>query len=253
MKHQTQSLLDDSTTITEKFSKHELVCERQGKYLYQSDKPDLLIQEFVSGEIGEDKKISPARTIDALRNNISSYLFEYLDGFHIPTHYAGKISDVEMLIKRTDIIPLILKVYNSFNGPLMKRFNVKDSIQTDLPILEHYYDNGVRTNAWVNEYHVYALGIATPEEFKHINRIVSKVNAVLRGLCDRRNLALGELQLEFGRYKGQILLIDEISPLTCRFLDVLNGNKTKRDKFSLDHENSEAALMELSNRLMLKI
>ena len=253
MKHQTQTLIDDSLITPEQSLKREIIYERQGKHLYQSDKPDLLIQEFFSSEITDNPINVPTRTLDALRNNISSYLFEYLDGFHIPTHFAGKINDVEMMIKRTDIIPITLKIYNSFNGQLLKRFNVKESVASDLPIIEHYYNNDSKTNTWMNEYHVYALGIATPDEFKHINRIASKANAVLRGLCDRRNLALGELHLEFGRYKGQILLIDELSPVTCRFLDISNGNRAKRDKFSLYQENSEEALMELLNRLMLKI
>jgi phosphoribosylaminoimidazole-succinocarboxamide synthase len=252
MKHRIQSLLDDNTTRIEQSTKREIICERQGKLLYQSDKPDLLIQEFTSSGIGESQELNSTRTLDILRNNISAYLFEYLEGFHIPTHFVAGNSDVEMLIKKTEILPISLKVYNAINGSLMKRFNIKETITSDLPIIEHYYNNGGRTNAWVNEYHIYALSIATPEEFKHINRIASKVNAVLRGLCDRRNLALGDLQLEFGRFKGQITLIDELSPLTCRFLDMSNGNKAKRDKYSIDQEKPEEAFMELSNRLMLK-
>ena len=253
MRQQTQDLLEENKNILLKTLKQELVCKRRDKCLYQSDKPDLLVQEFSSCEIGVEQVAGAKKIIDKLRNDISSYLFEYLDGFHIPTHYAGKISETEMLIRRTDIIPLTVKAYNSLNGPLMKRLNAKETIQTDLPIYEHYYNTDTKTNTWVNEYHVYALGIATPEEFKQINRISSKVNVVLRALCDRRNLAISELYLEFGRYKGQILLIDEVSPLNCRFLDMLNGNKTKRDKYSLEQENSETALMELSNRLMSKI
>jgi len=253
MRHQMQSLLEEKSIQGDKSVKRELICERQGKSIYQSDKPDFAIQVLNSNGITEEGKHIPTNVVDALRNKISSYLFEYIEGFHIPTHFISKLSDVEMMVKRTEIIPLTVKVFNSVSGTLMKRFNVKEIIQTDFPIIEHYFNNGTRTNAWVNEYHVYALGFATPEEFKQINRIASKTNAVLRGLCDRRNLSVVDLHLEFGRYKNQVILIDEISPLNCHFLDVSNGNRAKRDKYSIDHENAEEALTELADRLMSKI
>jgi phosphoribosylaminoimidazole-succinocarboxamide synthase len=252
MRQHTQSLLDEKNSTSEKSGNQELIFYRQGKSFRQSAKPDCLIQKFESGESNEEVN-SQMRPVDIIRNRISSYLFEYLDGFHIPTHYLSKPSDTEMLVKKTDIVPFYVKVHNTIEGALLKRFNFKESMTVEFPVFEHYYANGTRSNTWINEYHIYALSLATPAEYKQINRIAAKVNAVLRGLCDRRGLLISDLQMEFGRYKGQILLIGELSPVTCHFLDMQAEQKTKRDRFTLESDNPAQSLKELSDRLLVKI
>jgi phosphoribosylaminoimidazole-succinocarboxamide synthase len=254
MKQHTQSLLAEGAVKKGKQNVREQLFERQGKIVYQlTDKPDVFVVEFISN--GGNGQVKPTSTPDlnTLRNEISSYLFEYVDGFHIPTHFVTKAAPREMMVRRTEIVPISVRVYNSGNGVLSKRFGVKENGSLEFPIIEHYYQNGLRTGAWVNEFHVYALGIATPEEFKQINRIASKVNAVLRGLCDRRQLAVTELQLEFGRAKGQILLCDELSPLTCQFIDLTIDDRAKRNRFCVDGENAVANITELYHRLILKV
>ena len=190
--------------------------------------------------------------LNTLRNTISSYLFEYLQGFHIPTYFISKRSETEMSVKKTQRIPLIIRIYNSANGQLTKRFGLKEGMNIEFPILEHYYTLNARGNSWVNEYHIYGLGILIPEEFKQMNRIATKVNAVLRGLCDRRQLSLPELCLTFGRFKGQMLLCGELSPATCHFLDASGENKNKRDRFALAQDDAVESLFELSDRLLVK-
>jgi len=253
MKNYTQSLLDDTASKVAKNNNREFIGERQGKNLYHSDTPDLIIQEFTTNGSEEDKKHPKSSVIDNLRNKISAYLFEYLEGYHIPTHFVRKISDNRMAVKRMEMIPLTVRVYNYSNGALMKKYGFKEDTLLELPVIEHYYDNGARGSAMMNEYHVYALSVATPAEFKQINRIASKVNAVLRGLCDRRQLMLAEIQLGFGRYKNQVLLGDELTPFTCRFLDVSAADKSGRERFVPGNEMSEDPFSELCERLMLKV
>jgi phosphoribosylaminoimidazole-succinocarboxamide synthase len=253
MKQYPQSLIDDTTDKAKKPSTRELISEGQGKFLYQSDKPDLVIQEFRTNGMEEGKKRTPPKAIDALRNRISSYLFEYLAGYHIPTHFVTKLSDTQMAVKRTEGIPLVVKVYNGGNEALAKRFGFKENTPLEFPIIEHYLVNAARTGPMVNEYHVYAFSIASPEEFKQINRLASKINAVLRGLCDRRQLMVTDLQLEFGRHKGQIILADELSPLTCHFVDLAAEDKSRRERFLPGGEKNGETLAELCDRLMLKV
>ncbi|MBI3765831.1 MAG: phosphoribosylaminoimidazolesuccinocarboxamide synthase [Ignavibacteriales bacterium] len=184
---------------------------------------------------------------------MSCYLFEYLEGFHIPTFFVEKLSPLRMMVKRIEPIPLYVKIFNTGRGVFSGRFGIKQDISLDFPIIEHYYKNGTENSSWVNEYHVHALDIATPEEFKQINRIASKINAVLRGLCDRRQLVLADSQLKFGRWKGQIVLGDELSPTTCHFLDLARGETSQRDRFQVGQEAGEEAWGELCDRLMSKV
>jgi phosphoribosylaminoimidazole-succinocarboxamide synthase len=254
MKLQTQSLLaEERAGKIAKSGKRELIGERRGKLLYRTETPDVLIQEFTGNPPGlstaqPGRKRSRTKEVNALRNEISSYLFDYLEGFHIPTHFIGKVSDAEMLVRNVEPIPLVLKVHNVGREPML-RLGITTVPVLEFPIIEHYYQVA-DDKFWVNEFHAYALNIATPEEFKQINRLASKVNAVLRGLCDRRQLMCSHLQIEFGRYRGQILLIDELSPSTCNFLDL--ATQEGADRFRLDQDDAESALIALRHRLQVK-
>jgi len=229
-----------------------LISTRQGKYLYQSDTPEHCIQVFHSNGSENGKKRPKPQDVDILRNQISAYLFEYVEGYHIPTHFVNKLGPAEMLVKWLDPIPLTVRIYNNSHPELMQRLGYPGTTPLEYPVIEHYYTKDQGQPGWVNEFHVFALGIATPEEFKQINRIASKVNAVLRGLCERRQLHLAEINMEFGRHNGQVLLGSEISPMTCRLFDMSIPDPGQRDRFRLTGENPVPALSELCDRLMLK-
>ena len=252
MKQSVQSLLEDSAAKVARSAKGDLICERNGKHLYHSEKPDLAIQEFSTNGIEEGKKRSRSRELDGLRNEISAYLFEYLEGFHIPTQFVSVLSETRMMVRRTETIPITVKIYNVASSALTKRFGMKDGQKLEFPVIEHYFWGADRPVSLMNEYHAYAFGITTAEEFKQINRTASKINAVLRGLCDRRQLMLADLNLEFGRAKGQVILGDELSPSTCHFLDLAAAAGNGRDRFLPDQENVVPAYTELRDRLKVR-
>lgn len=66
-----------------------------------------------------------------------------------------------------------------------------------------------------------------------------------------KDIDLIDFKLEFGRYKGEIILADEISPDTCRFWDVNTHEKLDKDRFRRDMGNVEEAYEEVSSRLGL--
>ncbi|HUL44352.1 MAG TPA: phosphoribosylaminoimidazolesuccinocarboxamide synthase [Bacteroidota bacterium] len=238
-----ESLLESPASKTEKIELRKKLYERQGKSYYRTDKPDVLIQEFFSQDHQNDKKRPRNSEMESLRNTISSYLFEYLEEYRIATHYIRKISDTEMMVKPTDAIPVQVRVFNVDDGSIAERFQGAKGSNFEFPIIEHYYSSG-GLSPWMNEYHVYALGVATPEEFKQMNRIASKANAVIRGLCERRQLGLAKAGFAFGRLKGQVVLIDELSPQTCTFLDHTAAPVPP---------DSGTAVSKLCDRLMMKV
>jgi phosphoribosylaminoimidazole-succinocarboxamide synthase len=252
MKIDSHSLPSEPPPKVVRSGKREPIYEREGKTFYNSEKPDFIIQEFSNG-VEAGKKNSRIRQVSELRNDISSYLFWYMGSFGIPTHFVSKQTATSMVVKRLEMIPLAVRVYNSCNGALLKRLSLREGTVLDFPVIEHFYLNGKKAPSWVNEYHMYALNIVTPEELKEINRIASKVNAIVRGLCDRRNLFVADLQLAFGRFKNQIVLGDELSPVTCHFLDIMKEGKQDRDRFLPDQENTVEIFTELSHRLQLKV
>ena len=65
------------------------------------------------------------------------------------------------------------------------------------------------------------------------------------------NIELVDFKIEFGRYKGQIILADETSPDTCRLWDATTHEKLDKDRFRRDLGNVEEAYNEVFRRLGL--
>ena len=59
-----------------------------------------------------------------------------------------------------------------------------------------------------------------------------------------------DFKIEFGRYHGDIILADEISPDTCRLWDKETHEKLDKDRFRRDLGNVEGAYHEIMKRLL---
>jgi phosphoribosylaminoimidazole-succinocarboxamide synthase len=223
MKAQAQSLLEESRESIAEPVRKELFLGEPHRSLYRTNRRDLLIQELITPGNCEPKKKGKSRDTAVLRNEISSYLFEYLKGFHVPTHYLSSRPGAEMLVKFAEPIPLVIRVLNRPDEEWASRFKLPEGTSLDFPVMEHYLVAGDGSTTWINESHLYAFNIVRPDEFRAINRLSSKVNAVLRGLSERRGMILGEVSLKFGRYNGQIIATEELSQMTCRFLESSGG------------------------------
>ena len=93
------------------------------------------------------------------------------------------------------------------------------------------------------------IGAATKEEIDTITKYAFKVNEVLMKYFDSLGIELVDFKIEFGRYKGQIILADEISPDTCRLWDKETHEKLDKDRFRRDLGNVEDAYQEVFRRL----
>ena len=79
--------------------------------------------------------------------------------------------------------------------------------------------------------------------------MTAKINDLLKEFFIKQNIRLIDFKLEFGRYNGEILLADEISPDTCRFWDATTGEKLDKDRFRRDLGNVKDAYVEILNRI----
>lgn len=103
----------------------------------------------------------------------------------------------------------------------------------------------------VNEYHILAAGFATKEEIDTISKYALKINEIMIDFFKECKVDLIDFKIEFGRYKGQILLADEISPDTCRFWDMDTQEKLDKDRFRRDLGGVEEAYAEMMKRIGL--
>jgi phosphoribosylaminoimidazole-succinocarboxamide synthase len=76
-----------------------------------------------------------------------------------------------------------------------------------------------------------------------------KVNDILIDYFRKLGIDLIDFKLEFGRFKGEIVLADEISPDTCRFWDAATHEKLDKDRFRRDLGNVEGAYREILSRI----
>ena len=96
-----------------------------------------------------------------------------------------------------------------------------------------------------------ALPISDQELIERYEAVfTAAVNDVLREYFDSLNIELIDFKIEFGRYHGQIILADEISPDTCRFWDSKTHEKLDKDRFRRDLGHVEDAYQEIIKRLL---
>jgi phosphoribosylaminoimidazole-succinocarboxamide synthase len=231
--------------------KAKLIYEGKAKKLYETDDPDRLIIEFKDEAASLDgRKKGVFKDKGIVNNKMSEYIFKYLESYHIPTHFEQTISDREMVVKRLEMIPIEVIVRNIATGSLCTKYGCKEGEDLRYPIIELYLKNDELNDPMMNEYHAAAFGLATPEEMQTIERYATKINALLKSFFIRRKVRLVDFKLEFGRFHGELMLGDEISPDTCRFWDLETGEELDKDRFRKDLGKVEEAYKEMLRRVL---
>jgi len=230
--------------------KRKQIYEGKAKILYETDSPDYLIQYFKDDATAFNaKKRGTIQDKGIFNNKISTKIFEYLESEGIPTHFEKKLNDREMLVKRVEIVPIEVIIRNVAAGSLCRLLKLEEGLKLKEPILDFCYKADDLDDPLVSEYHVRALGWATDSEIQEIKKYTFKVNDLMAKFFLAVNLDLIDFKLEFGRFKGKIILADEMSPDTCRLWEVGTGKKMDKDRFRRDMGNVEEAYQEVLSRV----
>ena len=227
------------------------IYEGKAKKLYETENPDLLIQEFKDDATAFDAtKRGVIVNKGIVNNRLSEKIFNILSEKGIPTHFMKRLNDRDMLVKKVQIVPVEVTIRNVVAGGMAKLLGLEEGIVLKEPVLEYHYKEDKLHDPLINDYHIKALGIATDKELAAIKKYSFKINKVLKDFFDSKNLMLVDFKLEFGRCKGKILLADEISPDTCRLWDKTTREKLDKDRFRRDMGNVEEAYQEVLRRVM---
>ena len=215
--------------------KLKMIYEGKAKKVYETDDKDLLVQEFKDDATAFDAaKRGTILQKGIVNNRISAKIFPLLESKKIPTHFVRSLSDREMLIKRVEIVPIEVTIRNIVAGGMAKLLGLDEGIVLKEPVLEYHYKNDALHDPLINEYHIRALGIAAPAEIGKIADYSFKINRELKKFFLKKGLIIVDFKLEFGRFKGKIILADEISPDTCRLWDSRTKEKLDKDRFRRD-------------------
>ncbi|MBT3233131.1 MAG: phosphoribosylaminoimidazolesuccinocarboxamide synthase [Calditrichaeota bacterium] len=230
--------------------KKELLCEGKAKRLFSTEDPDLAILEFKDDTTAFDgSKKAEIAGKGELNCSISTILMDYLESYHVPTHFVKRLSPTEQIVKVVDTIPIEVVMRNIATGSLVKRLPFEDGKQLTYPIFELSLKNDELGDPLINEYHAYALDLCTQEDIRIMFRMTAKINAILRSFFERRGLILVDFKLEFGRHKNELMLTDEISPDSCRIWDKKTRKKLDKDRFRFDMGGMEQAYQEVLDRI----
>ena len=230
--------------------KLNLMYEGKAKRVYSSDDTNLVIIEYKDDATAFDgKKRGVIEQKGIINNILSNHFFTLMEKEGIRTHFVKQLSDRETLVKSVQIIPVEVIVRNRAAGSLCKRLGLKEGTHLTHTVLEFCYKNDELGDPMINEYHISALNIASKAEVERIATISLRINEILRNYLIKIDLELIDFKLEFGRFKGDIILADEISPDTCRLWDMKTQEKLDKDRFRRDLGEVEEAYREVLRRV----
>ena len=232
--------------------KKELLYEGKAKKVYTTENPDVLIVDYKDDATafnGVKKGTIIGKGV--VNNRMTNHIFRMLEEKGIPTHYIEELSDRETAVKKVEIVPLEVIVRNVAAGSFSKKLGIEEGFKLLSPTLEFSYKNDELGDPMINDYYAVAIGAATREEINKITELVFKINEILVDYFKSIKVDLIDFKVEFGRYKGQIILADEISPDTCRFWDSETHEKLDIDRFRRDLGHVEEAYEEIYRRIGL--
>ena len=232
--------------------KREQLYEGKAKKVFATDDPDVVIVSYKDDATAfNGVKKGTIQGKGVINNRMTNLVFQKFEAAGIPTHFIEELSERDTAVKKVEIVPLEVIVRNVAAGSFSKRMGVEEGRELLCPILEFSYKNDDLGDPFINDDYALALGLATQEEIDQIRTYTKKVNEIMKEYFLNAGMKLIDFKIEFGRYHGQIILADEVSPDTCRLWDVNTNEKLDKDRFGRDLGNVEEAYNEVFHRLGL--
>ena len=229
----------------------EKLYEGKAKILYATEDSTLVIQYFKDDATAFNaQKRGTIMDKGICNNRISAALFTHLEELGIRTHFIRQVDERSMLVKRLEIVPLEVTIRNITAGGMAKLLGIEEGMVLKRPVFEWHYKSDALGDPLINDDHILAMGWATTEELSHIRSEAFKVNEALKAFFNQRQLDLVDFKLEFGRFKGTILLGDEVSPDTMRLWEHGTRKKLDKDRFRRDLGSVEEAYQEVLRRVL---
>ena len=235
--------------------KKEQLYEGKAKKVYATENADYVIVSYKDDATAFNGLKKGTISGKGVINNImSNMMMQMLEKKGIPTHFVEQIDDRNTVVKKVEIVPLEVIIRNVAAGSFSKRYGVAEGTAFCQPTIEFSYKNDELGDPLINDYHALALNLATPSEIATIKNMAFAVNDAMKEFFKEMHIDLIDFKLEFGRFKGNIVLADEISPDTCRFWEAGSWDTTKhvsldKDRFRRDLGGVEDAYQEVFKRL----
>lgn len=212
--------------------KREELYRGKAKSVFTTDDPDLMVLEFRNDTSAfNGKKVEQLDRKGMVNNIFNAFIMEKLEQAGISTHFVRQLSDTESLVKRLEMLPVECVVRNVAAGSICRRYGVAEGMDLNPPTFEFFLKDDALGDPMINDYHIESFGWATKEQVARAKELTFAVNDVLKQLFDDAGMLLVDYKLEFGLFKGELVLGDEFSPDGCRIWDKETRNKLDKDRF----------------------
>ena len=226
----------------------------KAKSVYTTDDPDFVVLSFRDDTSAFDgEKVEQLSRKGEVNNKFNAFIMEYLAAQGIPTHFEKLLSANESLVKSMQMMPVECVVRNVASGSLVRRLGVEDGMELNPPVFEFFLKNDALHDPMINEYHIETFGWAKAEDVNKMKELTFKVNIALSKLFADAGMILVDYKLEFGLFKGEVILGDEFSPDGCRLWDADTRKKLDKDRFRQGLGGVIAAYEEVAHRIGVKL
>ncbi|HCM62694.1 phosphoribosylaminoimidazolesuccinocarboxamide synthase [Morganella psychrotolerans] len=226
----------------------------KAKTVYTTDNPDLLILEFRNDTSALDgERIEQFDRKGMVNNKFNHFIMSKLEAAGIPTQMEQLLSDTDVLVKKLDMVPVECVIRNRAAGSLVKRLGTEEGLVLNPPIFDLFLKNDAKHDPMINESYCETFGWVSQENLAEMKRLSYLANDVLSRLFDDAGLILVDFKLEFGLYKGQVVLGDEFSPDGSRLWDKETLNKMDKDRFRQSLGGLIEAYEEVARRLGVEL
>lgn len=226
----------------------------KAKTVYSTDNPDLLVLEFRNDtSAGDGARIEQFDRKGMVNNKFNHFIMTKLQEAGIPTQMEALLSDNEALVKKLEMVPVECVVRNRAAGSLVKRLGVKEGMILNPPLFDLFLKDDAKHDPMVNESYCETFGWVSKANLARMQELTFKANEVLSKLFDDAGLILVDFKLEFGLFKGEVVLGDEFSPDGARLWDKQTMDKMDKDRFRQSLGGLIEAYEEVAQRLGVKL
>lgn len=235
-------------------AKRKKLYEGKAKVLYEGPEPGTIVQYFKDDTTafnGDKKEIIDGKGV--LTNRLSEYFMAGLNSAGIPTHFLKRLNMREQLVRYCEIIPIEIILRNFAAGSICSRLGLDEGTKLPRPVIEYCLKSDELNDPLVNEEHITSFGWASQQELDEIQFLVFRVNDFLSGVTYAAGIQLVDFKIEVGRVCDDafqaLIVVDEISPDSCRLWDIETGEKFDKDVFRQDLGSLLEAYTEIAHRL----
>jgi phosphoribosylaminoimidazole-succinocarboxamide synthase len=232
--------------------KVKLLYEGKAKKVYTSKNENEYILEFKDDLTAFNAKQKDSQNLKgSLNKNITTQIFQMLEKEGIKTHFLKDIDKEHILVKKAKVIMIEVIVRNISTGSIVKRLGLEDKKTLPSPLVEFCYKNDDFDDPIINDEHALLMNlIDSQEETEYLKKTTRKINNILIKYFNKANLILVDFKIEFGKDdNGNIILVDEISPDSCRLWDKTTGKSLDKDIFRKNMGSVVSAYQEVLIRI----